>query len=124
MGAHHVPSLVPAPQPPSPSVRSNTSVPRRCRAERRMRTPAGQPYEDCAGGWDAHAVEGRGRGVQVETQILSGSAAEVLAEAAKADDVELVTVGSRGRTLVGSILLGGTSHRLVHICKKPVLIVH
>jgi nucleotide-binding universal stress UspA family protein len=62
--------------------------------------------------------------VQVETQILSGPAAEVLAEAAKADDVELVTVGSRGRTLVGSILLGGTSHRLVHICKKPVLIVH
>jgi nucleotide-binding universal stress UspA family protein len=48
----------------------------------------------------------------------------MLAQAAQADDIEFVVVGSRGRTLVGSMLLGGTSHRLVHICKKPVLIVH
>jgi nucleotide-binding universal stress UspA family protein len=70
------------------------------------------------------AAEARGLGLQVDEQILSGPAAETLAEAAQADDVEFVVVGSRGRTLVGSMLLGGTSHRLVHICKKPVLIVH
>jgi nucleotide-binding universal stress UspA family protein len=73
---------------------------------------------------DKLAEEGRASGLQVDTQMLSGPAAEVLADAAKPDDVEFVAVGSRGRTLVGSILLGGTSHRLVHICKKPVLIVH
>jgi nucleotide-binding universal stress UspA family protein len=70
------------------------------------------------------AAEGRGLGVQVDEQILSGPAAETLAQAAQADDIEFVVVGSRGRTLVGSMLLGGISHRLVHICKKPVLIVH
>ena len=70
------------------------------------------------------AAEGRGLGLKVDEQLLSGPAAEVLAQVAQADDVELVIVGSRGRTLVGSMLLGGTSHRLVHICKKPVLIVH
>ena len=59
-----------------------------------------------------------------ETQLLSGPAAEVIAATAQPDDVDFVVVGSRGRTLVGSILLGGTSHRLVHICKKPVMIVH
>jgi nucleotide-binding universal stress UspA family protein len=70
------------------------------------------------------AAEGRGLGLQVDEQIISGPAAEMLAQAAQADDVEFVVAGSRGRTLVGSMLLGGTSHRLVHICKKPVLIVH
>jgi nucleotide-binding universal stress UspA family protein len=69
-------------------------------------------------------AEGRAAGVQVESQLLSGPAAETIAEAAKPDDVDFVVVGSRGRTLVGSILLGGTAHRLAHISKKPVLIVH
>jgi len=63
-------------------------------------------------------------GVTIETKLLSGPASEVLAEAAQSEDVDFVVVGSRGRTMVGSILLGGTSHRLIHICKKPVLIVH
>jgi nucleotide-binding universal stress UspA family protein len=70
------------------------------------------------------AAEGRNNGVQVDTRILSGPAAEALAEEAQAQDVDFVVVGSRGRTLVGSMLLGGTSHRLVPICKKPILIVH
>jgi len=70
------------------------------------------------------AAEGRASGVDVDTQLLSGSAAEMIAQAAQADDVDMLVVGSRGRTLVGSMLLGGTSHRLAHICKKPVLIVH
>ena len=103
--------------PPPPVLSEPAVVPNMAELER-------QVYESGKAVLDKLAGEGRDRGVQVETQILSGPAAEVLAEAAKADDVELVTVGSRGRTLVGSILLGGTSHRLVHICKKPVLIVH
>jgi len=70
------------------------------------------------------AAEGRASGVDVSSQLLSGSAAELIAQAAQADDVDMLVVGSRGRTLVGSMLLGGTSHRLAHICKKPVLIVH
>ena len=68
--------------------------------------------------------EARAAGVPVESRLLSGPAPEMIAEAAQAEDVDFVVVGSRGRTLVGSILLGGTAHRLVHVCKKPVLIVH
>lgn len=73
---------------------------------------------------DNLAAEGRKSGVNVDTKLLTGPAAEVLAEQAQAQDVDFVVVGSRGRTLVGSMLLGGISHRLVHICKKPILIVH
>ena len=63
-------------------------------------------------------------GVVLKTRILAGPAAEVIAEAAEQGNFDLVAVGSRGRNMVASALLGGVSHRLVHICKKPVLISH
>jgi nucleotide-binding universal stress UspA family protein len=81
-------------------------------------------YESGKAILDKLAVEARSAGVQTDVRMLSGPAAEALAEQAQEQDVDFVVVGSRGRTLVGSILLGGTSHRLVHICKKPTLIVH
>ncbi len=55
---------------------------------------------------------------------LQGTPAEAIAAAAQADEVELVAVGSRGRTLIGGVLIGSVAHRLVHICAKPILIVH
>lgn len=81
-------------------------------------------YESGKSALEKIEAEGRAAGVQVESKLLSGPAPEMIAEAAQASDVDFVVVGSRGRTLVGSILLGGTAHRLVHVCKKPVLIVH
>jgi nucleotide-binding universal stress UspA family protein len=81
-------------------------------------------YESGKAALDKVEAEGRAAGVSVDAQLLSGPAAEMIAQAAQADDVDFVVVGSRGRTLVGSILLGGTAYRLAHICKKPVMIVH
>jgi nucleotide-binding universal stress UspA family protein len=81
-------------------------------------------YEAGKGALEKLEAEARAAGVPVESKLLSGPAPEMIAEAAQADDVDFVVVGSRGRTLVGSILLGGTAHRVVHVCKKPVLIVH
>jgi nucleotide-binding universal stress UspA family protein len=62
-------------------------------------------------------------GVEVDAMVLSGSPAEVLAEAA-AGDVDLVVAGSRGQGAVARALLGSVSDRLAHICPKPILIVH
>ncbi|HTO96452.1 MAG TPA: universal stress protein [Myxococcales bacterium] len=81
-------------------------------------------YEAGKAALDKVEAEGRAAGVPVTAELLSGPAAEVIAAAAQADDVDFVVVGSRGRTLVASVLLGGTAYRLAHICKKPVLIVH
>jgi nucleotide-binding universal stress UspA family protein len=63
-------------------------------------------------------------GVEADTRILSGPPAESIAEAAQAEDVDLVVVGSRGRGAAARVLLGSTSTRLVHICPKPILVVH
>jgi len=65
-----------------------------------------------------------GLGVEVDTRVLSGPPAETLAEAAAAPDVDLVVVGSRGQGAVKRVLLGSVSDRLVHICPKPILVVH
>lgn len=62
--------------------------------------------------------------VAAELVCLTGTPAEAIAAAAKADDIEFVTLGSRGRTLIGGVLIGSVAHRLVHICGKPTLIVH
>jgi nucleotide-binding universal stress UspA family protein len=63
-------------------------------------------------------------GVEVDTALLSGAPAETLAEAAAAEDVDLVVAGSRGQGAVSRVLLGSVSDRLAHLCPKPILIVH
>ena len=62
-------------------------------------------------------------GIETSTLILHGPAAETIADAVKAEDIDLVAVGSRGRGAVARVLLGSVADRLVHICTKPVLVV-
>lgn len=62
-------------------------------------------------------------GANLERKLLAGPAAEALADAAEAIGADLVVVGSRGRSAMARVLLGSVADRLVHICKKPVLVV-
>lgn len=54
---------------------------------------------------------------------LTGSPAERLADLADSLSVDLVVVGSKGRNAVSRVLIGSVTDRLVHICKRPVLVV-
>lgn len=63
-------------------------------------------------------------GMEATTEVLFGSPAECIAEKASAPDVGLVVLGSRGHGAVARVFLGSVSDRLVHICSKPVLVVH
>ena len=59
----------------------------------------------------------------ISTLELEGSPAERIAEVAESEGYDLVVVGSRGRNAVARLFLGSVADRLVHICKKPVLVV-
>jgi nucleotide-binding universal stress UspA family protein len=54
---------------------------------------------------------------------LSGPAAETLADLAESEHADLLVVGSKGRGAVSRVLIGSTTDRVVHISKKPVLVV-
>lgn len=73
----------------------------------------------------AEAVEvARGSGLPVRTEVLFGPPAETLADALDQGDYGMLVVGSRGKGAVARVLIGSTSDRLVHICKKAVVVVH
>ncbi len=67
----------------------------------------------------AKAIEQPG----VKMLNLLGSPAEVIADLAMDDGYDLVVVGNKGRGAVSRVLLGSVADRLVHICKRPVMVV-
>jgi len=62
------------------------------------------------------------RDVEIERQIVQGTAAEVLIAAATPND--LLVVGSRGHGGFASLLLGSVSQQCVHHAPCPVVVVH
>jgi nucleotide-binding universal stress UspA family protein len=62
-------------------------------------------------------------GVDCETQVEIGPAAETLAKLAAEGDVELLVVGHRGRGAMKRFLLGSVADRLVQISPRPVTVV-
>jgi nucleotide-binding universal stress UspA family protein len=67
--------------------------------------------------------EAAGRGLKADGAVLRGEPAEAISDAAESRDCSMVVVGSRGRGGVARVLLGSTADRLVHLCKRPVLVV-
>jgi nucleotide-binding universal stress UspA family protein len=61
-------------------------------------------------------------GVTATGVLLSGSAAELVAQQADVEEADVIVVGSHGRGALGRMLLGSVSDRLVHISKRPVLV--
>jgi nucleotide-binding universal stress UspA family protein len=76
---------------------------------------AGKLLEDIAAPY-------RKRGITVETVTPSGAAAEVLADMASRQNVDMVVVGHKGRGAISRLLLGSVADRLVQISPKPVLV--
>ena len=68
----------------------------------------------------AFAARAEGVDVPIETTFGTGQPWETIASSA--EEADLVVVGDRGRTACTTRILGGTSDRVVRLCRSPVLV--
>ncbi len=73
----------------------------------------------------AQALVERGRqlGIDVSFLVWTGDPGDQIVEAAEAEHVDMVVVGSHGRGAVGRLLLGSVSEHVVRNAPCPVLVV-
>jgi nucleotide-binding universal stress UspA family protein len=73
----------------------------------------------------AQALVERGRteGVEVSFLVWTGDPGDMIVEAAEAEHVDMVLVGSHGRGAVGRFFLGSVSEHVVRNAPCPVLVV-
>jgi len=60
---------------------------------------------------------------QVRTQAEVGLAAQEIARAATDLGVDIILIGTHGRSALGGLLLGSVAQRVVHLATVPVLLV-
>jgi nucleotide-binding universal stress UspA family protein len=84
--------------------------------------------DDTAGDSFAETVLKSLRAVGIDARFESheahyGHVAQALSGLAEDLDADMIVVGSRGRTDVASLALGSVSHKLLHLSRRPVLVV-
>jgi nucleotide-binding universal stress UspA family protein len=62
-------------------------------------------------------------GVEVETTVTSGTAHQTILDYAEEADVDLIVMGTHGRTGLNRYLLGSVTERVVRTAEVPVLTV-
>ncbi len=63
------------------------------------------------------------RGISVHTSVTTGIPSEEVLAAAKTDDMDLIVVGTKGKTGLEHVLLGSTAERIIRMAPCPVLAV-
>jgi nucleotide-binding universal stress UspA family protein len=66
---------------------------------------------------------GKAANVEVESVILKGSPADEIVDFAEKNDIDLIVMGTLGRTGIEKFLLGSVAENVVRHSKKPVLVV-
>ena len=66
---------------------------------------------------------GREANVEVESVILEGSPANDIVDYAEKNDIDLIVMGSHGKTGIQRFLIGSVAENVVRHSKKPVLVV-
>ncbi|OPX38427.1 MAG: hypothetical protein B1H13_11325 [Desulfobacteraceae bacterium 4484_190.3] len=65
----------------------------------------------------------REKGVPFSDRILEGSPGNMIAEAARIENCDMIIMGSRGRSDFEGLLLGSVTHRVLQAAECPVLVV-
>jgi nucleotide-binding universal stress UspA family protein len=66
---------------------------------------------------------GRREGVRVTFLVWVGEPAESILEAARAEEVDMIVLGSHGRGPIGRLILGSVSRHVVQHAAVPVVVV-
>ena len=69
------------------------------------------------------AEQAESKGLSVETDVKTGVAHREILEYAEANDIDLMVVGTHGRTGIGRYLLGSVTEKIVRLSDVPVLTV-
>jgi nucleotide-binding universal stress UspA family protein len=75
---------------------------------------------------DGAVKELTGLGVEAHGEVRNttfGHAAREIMEDAKEHDVNVIVMGSRGRSELAGLVLGSTAHKVIHLADRPVLVV-
>jgi len=65
----------------------------------------------------------RSSGLAVETVVRVGAAPDVVVAVAESTDADLVVAGSTGKGAIQRALLGSVTTRLLHLLRRPLLVV-
>lgn len=71
---------------------------------------------------EAAADRARNRGVAVETMVRNGSVHGEILQAAVDADVDLIVMGTHGRSGLDRLLLGSVADRVIRQASQPVLV--
>jgi nucleotide-binding universal stress UspA family protein len=63
------------------------------------------------------------QGWTVRTDYMPGTAVQAIVEKAEALEADLIVMGTRGRSPLGSLVLGSVANGVLGNCKIPVLLV-
>lgn len=63
------------------------------------------------------------QGIRVDTRIASGLAKKEISRIASEENYDLIVVGAEARSLVSEPLLGGIAYEIIHMCRKPILLI-
>lgn len=64
-----------------------------------------------------------GANVDFKDLIVGGPAGETIADVVKAEECDLVVIGSKGKSDLAGLILGSVTHKVLHLVDCPVLVV-
>jgi nucleotide-binding universal stress UspA family protein len=63
------------------------------------------------------------KGFEVKTQVVVGIASEVIIEASRKEEISLLAISRKGRSMVDELVIGSNADQIVRQSAKPVLIL-
>ena len=76
--------------------------------------------------WTPSSRELTKAGIKAHGEVRNtvfGYAAREIVDDAKGHDVDAIVMGSRGRGDLAGLVLGSTTHKVIHLADRPVLVV-